>query len=294
MRRPRGFTLIELLVVIAIIAILIALLLPAVQQARESARRSACRNNLKQLALGLHNYHSAHGVFPPGWVNDVVNCTASYKVPSAWSTLILPQLDQKPVFDQLNSLTNGFQTGWYGISAAEQVGQTPLEVFLCPTDTMGPINSKRYSTTAIGGGPPVLMATSNYVAIAGDNYPNYCQATKPPGMFYANTSTRIKDVTDGATHTIMLAERSTNDPFLGSVWIGPREPFNNATTTAVVQNTPALRINGTDGFALASQHIGGAMFALADGSVRFISENINGPIYAALGTKRGGEVVGEF
>ncbi len=208
-RRRRAFTLIELLVVIAIIAILIALLLPAVQQAREAARRAACRNNLKQIALGLHNYHSSHRVFPPGWVNDVVNCSAGYQVPSAWSSLILPQLDQQPVYEKLRQATNNFQTGWYGISAAEQVGQTSLAVFLCPSDTMGPINSKRYSAAAIGGGPPVLMGTSNYVAIAGDSYPNYCQATDPPGLFYANTSTRMKDITDGSTQTIMLSERST-------------------------------------------------------------------------------------
>ena len=78
-RHRRGFTLIELLVVIAIIAILMALLLPAVQQAREAARRAMCRNNLKQLALGLHNYHSLHGVFPPGWVNDGVNCSGEHE-----------------------------------------------------------------------------------------------------------------------------------------------------------------------------------------------------------------------
>jgi prepilin-type N-terminal cleavage/methylation domain-containing protein len=114
--RPRqllGFTLIELLVVIAIIAVLIALLLPAVQQAREAARRSQCKNNFKQIGLALHNYAEIHGVFPPGAVdsNPVFNTAADLASNNnglAWSTFILPMIDQAPLYNTIGTQTGGF------------------------------------------------------------------------------------------------------------------------------------------------------------------------------------------
>ena len=101
--RPRGFTLIELLVVIAIIAILIALLLPAVQQAREAARRSSCKNNLKQLALALHNYEATYRLLPPGYLHkpDPGGSFAN-DMGFAWGTMILPQLEQTNLADQFD------------------------------------------------------------------------------------------------------------------------------------------------------------------------------------------------
>ncbi|MCA9043929.1 MAG: DUF1559 domain-containing protein, partial [Planctomycetaceae bacterium] len=102
--RRRGFTLIELLVVIAIIAVLIALLLPAVQQAREAARRAACKNNMRQLGLGLHNYHDSHGVFPSGWIGATTGVGPDVEGMNGfgWGTMILPYVDQAPLYSQLN------------------------------------------------------------------------------------------------------------------------------------------------------------------------------------------------
>jgi prepilin-type N-terminal cleavage/methylation domain-containing protein len=104
--RRRGFTLIELLVVIAIIAVLIALLLPAVQQAREAARRTQCKNNMKQLGLAMHNYHDTFRVFPPGWiaVDPATNAQSAHEGISGfgWGTMLLPQIDQSPLYNQLN------------------------------------------------------------------------------------------------------------------------------------------------------------------------------------------------
>src|SRR3954463_8669310 len=98
-----GFTLIELLVVIAIIAILIALLLPAVQQAREAARRTQCKNNLKQIGLALHNYHDVFGCIPPGYIDiGTPNSPTVYDGGWSWASMILPQIDQAPLFNSFD------------------------------------------------------------------------------------------------------------------------------------------------------------------------------------------------
>jgi prepilin-type N-terminal cleavage/methylation domain-containing protein/prepilin-type processing-associated H-X9-DG protein len=280
-RRQRGFTLIELLVVIAIIAILIALLLPAVQQAREAARRTECKNKLKNIALALHEYHGTHTTFPVGWVHDG-NCDSTYRPPAGWGMLILPQLEQAALLKQLRAATGG--AGWYGVAAAEQLGKTSLSIFLCPSDTTGPINAKRYPP-----GTATLMATSSYVAVGG-GVPPACFGYDPSGMFYSGSTTRVADVADGTSHTLMVGERDTAGAHVGSVWIGPREAFNNASVTTFTVNNTDHRINAPGMFAFSSQHPGGANFALADGSVSFLSENINGVTYEYLGTKAGGEV----
>ena len=132
-RRVRGFTLIELLVVIAIIAILIALLLPAVQQAREAARRTQCKNNMKQLGLALHNYHDVYGSMAPGIVVDITNPGAAPTVGSndpawGWQALILPFIDQAPLFNTLNPGTVKLKTA---LVSNRQELQAPRAAFRC-------------------------------------------------------------------------------------------------------------------------------------------------------------------
>ncbi len=145
----RGFTLIELLVVIAIIAVLVALLLPAVQQAREAARRSACKNNMKQIGLALHNYHDTHSSFPPGYISDrpATNnsswCRSSGPFPSSvqwapWTVLILPFLDQAPVYNQMNfdipfqATSNKMDTSTINYQLVQDA--SPMTVYQCPSD----------------------------------------------------------------------------------------------------------------------------------------------------------------
>ncbi len=117
-----GFTLIELLVVIAIIAMLIALLLPAIQQAREAARRSQCQNNMKQLGLAVHNYMAAHSAAPFGWDRHG----------TAWSAMLLPYLDQQPLYDTLNFTESG-PGNWDSGSANTKATETIISVFRCPS-----------------------------------------------------------------------------------------------------------------------------------------------------------------
>ena len=155
--RQRGFTLIELLVVIAIIAILIALLLPAVQQAREAARRSTCKNNLKQIGLAMHNYHETFGMFPPGYVEEILNTNGGHVADNeghwAWNALLLPYLDQAPLFNQLNVGTVPVSTMLNNATVRGSMQKT-LPVFRCPSDTGPQIHVEAGRRIMATGGSP--------------------------------------------------------------------------------------------------------------------------------------------
>ena len=176
MARRQGFTLIELLVVIAIIAVLVSLLLPAVQQAREAARRSQCKNNLKQIGLALHNYHDTHSTFPAGYYSWVTNNGSGPAWANidpdtwdaapgwGWGTMLLPFLDQAPLYNQLNLN----RSCWDGVNAAGVI--TTLPVFLCPTASGGDdpfsILGSDGNPLTIAGQQPVF-GRSHYVASHG-------------------------------------------------------------------------------------------------------------------------------
>ena len=197
----RGFTLIELLVVIAIIAILIALLLPAVQQAREAARRSQCQNNLKQIGLGLHNYHDTHKVFPPGVITDTG---------WAWGTMILPFVDQANLY---NTMAPG---GIMDLSNATQLAnaQTVLNVYLCPSDPWGsPQKNTNYAITITppgGSAATYNIGMSNYTGASGTSLGN-CEAVSSmgTGILTINSNIKVRDVTDGASNTMLVGERGS-------------------------------------------------------------------------------------
>jgi len=292
--RRRGFTLIELLVVIAIIAVLIALLLPAVQQAREAARRSQCKNNLKQLGLGLHNYLDVHRTFPPGEVKH-----AHYGDnwnPIGWSAFLLPFVDQAPVYSKLQEETQNFGTEM-NYNSATSAGATILSVYICPTDIMPGIN-------------PVLegqkMAKSNYVANAGKTFieDNDYDPNKFMGVFAVNAVFGLKDVIDGTSNTIIIGERDggTNLPFSSRVaawWVGSDHVGWHDRVFSFTYKSYA--INSTGGLGGVSQnrvfsslHTGGCHFLFGDGHIQFVSQNIDGNTYEALGTRAGNEVIGVF
>jgi prepilin-type N-terminal cleavage/methylation domain-containing protein/prepilin-type processing-associated H-X9-DG protein len=319
-RIKRGFTLIELLVVIAIIAVLVSLLLPAVQQAREAARRTQCRNALKQLALGFHNYHEALGTFPPGWISKIGtpfpgpgqngNIVTGETSLWAWGAMILPYVDQQPLYDVLNV---GPTTLSQDLTLNLAICQTPLGLFRCPSDSAPDLNnyqdsqSSYPSTTASynyrsdvpdTNGVNQLIATSNYVGVAGTSDsttpaidPNYYfSGGKATGLLFQNSKTKIRDIRDGSTNTLLLGERAwmVKNGLFGAGTVLGFSASNDVQSASAAGKIGALNavaigydginatINGNhDRRGFSSTHPGGAHFALADGSVRFISENID-------------------
>ena len=339
--RPGGFTLIELLVVIAIIAVLIALLLPAVQSAREAARRSQCVNNLKQIGLGLHNYESAQNVFPPGYVssfnkNDYDACdddaengpSIDYGSGWAWASMILPQMEQGPLFNSIN----------FNLSVAYAANNTcslaVLNVHLCPSDS-GPATIPVFADPPDPAQPGSFTASNivdtvsrgNYVGMyglgevcanSGGNDVANNNGTNDPlgihnGMFYRNSRTAIAEVTDGTSNTIAVGERSHNLSYVTwtarsiNGWLGVTrgieggtDQFNPSPEECWVQVLgPAGLEDGarTINQPVAhvedywSRHPGGANFLFADGSVHFLKSSISAVSWRALATRNGGEVI---
>jgi prepilin-type N-terminal cleavage/methylation domain-containing protein/prepilin-type processing-associated H-X9-DG protein len=191
---PRGFTLIELLVVIAIIAVLIALLLPAVQAAREAARRAQCTNNLKQLGLGLHNYHSSLNSFPMGVSYTLGLPTAGHNYWGQWSAqaLMLPYLEQQSIYAAANFNVPLDDGGVVGTQANTTVNQSIIATFLCPSDgNAGRISGNINSYFLSEGTTALTPSTTPY------------QTT---GLFTFQIAYGIQNVTDGTSNTIAASE----------------------------------------------------------------------------------------
>jgi prepilin-type N-terminal cleavage/methylation domain-containing protein/prepilin-type processing-associated H-X9-DG protein len=305
MRRDRrAFTLIEVLVVIAIIGVLIALLLPAVQQAREAARRSQCLNNLKQIGLALHNYHGAHGTFPPGYVSKTQgNSPTGPDIGPGWGwgAMILSQLEQGPLYGAVNfSLPT---TDPASLTAR----RTNLAVFLCPSNPAdgGPLTIKD------GAGNVLVadLAPGQYVGVAGQWEPEEFPAPNN-GVFYRNSRIGLQNITDGSSTTLLAGERSQN--VANAAWLGmipsgqscnnPTWPVQDCEASNVLIlghtgpspdevwiDTPNYPKAGADDFH--SLHPGGCNFLFGDGSVRFVKETIAPRVFSALATRAGGEVV---
>jgi prepilin-type N-terminal cleavage/methylation domain-containing protein len=304
-KRSKGFTLIELLVVIAIIAILVALLLPAVQQAREAARRSTCKNNLKQIGIGLHNYHDTHNVFPPGFVNanrdiaqsnsakyttQLKSTSTSFKVGWAWSAFILPYIEQQATYEKAQ-ISDG---NAYALDT--DAYRTVIKTYLCPSDIM-PIHNDR-SWWAEQSNQAYYAASSNYLAVNSHNYPQIDGVNngRVTGFFGRNTSFNMRDALDGLSNTMIVGETSYwtyGNRGVGGIWAGSvvshagneRDANQNILVASVANinevsfpdnkyGVPNWGIQYAIGFTMNSKHRGGVQALLGDGGVRFISENI--------------------
>lgn len=312
----RGFTLIELLVVIAIIAILIALLLPAVQQAREAARRSSCQNNMKQIGLALHNYHDTHRCFPPMQVEKRGAATSAETGNFlGWATMILPFMDQAPLYNKFNMSQPWRDTAGVITPANLLLAKTVLPAFMCPSDPADGLNPDIYNYGKSNYAASYSPLRAPSAAFNPASYVSY------PGVFNNNTVTKLKSIRDGASNTAMVGEKTTEGGHIGAIWIGSlgyvsstdskhygNWPYHaglmrNADTNggATYVADPRYLINGyypatglAHPYAFSSSHTGGAYFLLADGAVRFLSENIDGDLYVSLGSISGKETIGEF
>jgi prepilin-type N-terminal cleavage/methylation domain-containing protein len=324
-RRRTGFTLIELLVVIAIIAILIGLLLPAVQKVREAAARSKCANNLKQLALGCHTYESAQQSLPPAGVGYGFCVSAGTTGPgdkvitnmSGW-VLVLPNIEQQAMFQQLNQKLAFSDVIWDNAGAIRnQSGvtagplpttnmalmNTPIPTFICPSDNGNRISTGQGFPNRYGAMSALPGARTNYdfITVTGSDF-GTCNwwrtaATNLKYMFGENSTTKLLDVKDGTSNTLMLGE-TTVDPYCngwGPVWgyrgwvqtgLDPQKTTSGMgindwsanftfTTCGIVggANPPRPGRLGDWG-RVGSLHTGGAQFAMGDASVRFVRDNV--------------------
>jgi prepilin-type N-terminal cleavage/methylation domain-containing protein/prepilin-type processing-associated H-X9-DG protein len=229
----RGFTLIELLVVIAIIAVLIALLLPAVQSAREAARRSQCVNNLKQIGLALHNYHSSNNIFPMGGSNNARTTPSIAYLPpyddwACWSAhgQMLSYLEQAPLYNAINFNWSPEGDGPTSSAINSTVFNTVLASFLCPSDSFahkGNINNYHAS-----------MGTTT-------RQPDYPGNNGSTGLFATWISYGISDCTDGTSNTVAFSEALVGNKLQGTVYRGNgMEPYAGANPGLYDANTNPL------------------------------------------------------
>lgn len=293
--RQRGFTLIELLVVIAIIAVLVALLLPAVQQAREAARRSSCKNNLEQLGLAMQNYHDVYTTFPRG------NYSCCW---GTWQVAILPYIEKTAEFNLYENSGGNDATGpRYGAGVNVQVTSKRYNVLSCPSD----LDNRPFSS----------LTNHNYMVNFGNT--SFTQGTVngvtfEGAPFGSNKCYKMRDAVDGTSNTLLMAEvlQGQGSDLRGFGWwgdasqfttyLGPNSNLPDRIYTAgycnnlPIQNLPcavSTTANPTM-FGSRSRHVGGVQVLLMDGSVRFVSENVDLNTWRALSTTKGGEVISEF
>jgi prepilin-type N-terminal cleavage/methylation domain-containing protein/prepilin-type processing-associated H-X9-DG protein len=322
----RGFTLIELLVVIAIIAVLIGLLMPAVQGARESARRAQCTNNLKQIGLALHGYETTHGSFPIGVLRSAPApaCTTNWRY--TLFTYMLPSLEQTNLHNSINF--NVTTSSIRNVTALE----TSLAVYLCPSDlpSQGKLNGpgelksigeSQGSYAGVAGTTEVFRYV--YTQQSGKNA-SRCFVIEANGAFGVNFNFKAREFLDGLSNTLFVGETSRyrNEP--SSIfnvwdqgdWFGDGLSANSSRPQGIAYAVPTINAPASlddvspiidpdpfswwqkpqallyGQFGFRSQHPGGANFVMADGSIKFLKSTISMPIYRALSTRSGKEVVG--
>ena len=357
-KNRHGFTLVELLVVIAIIGILVALLLPAVQAARESARRTRCVNNTKQLVLAAQNNHDAHRRFPTGTYNFI---DSTFYTPAPYGTFKCtddyppnpPQPDPQKNdrrcwmhdlmgFFEENALYDAFTKHEKSGAPAYDfpLCGTPIATLMCPSD----INNPKLRTWNGGAGGPLCGDqvgfrgwksqgfSGNYVACAGNSYFSgpklgtadpwgFCASTKRNGVIFALSKVRVKDITDGTSHTVLFSELILSpdvvdndirgryyNPAHGSVFFSTMNTPNSGIDRIAYCGHAATRVPEAPceyndrnhpiriqmQVAARSYHPGGVNMGFSDGSVHFVSNEVNITAYRVAGSRNGSEMTTSF
>jgi prepilin-type N-terminal cleavage/methylation domain-containing protein/prepilin-type processing-associated H-X9-DG protein len=298
MRYRSAFTLVELLVVIAIIGVLVALMLPAIQAAREAARRTQCTNNLKQIGVAFHNYHSAHKSFPPGFVSQTDAVDGPSHGPGwGWAAYLLPYCEEESLYRQINLVKDIS----HPTNAAARV--TQVATFLCASDD--PVQPT-FTVHDSGGKAICDVAFGNYIGMAGvfevSVYPDTSNGA--PGVLLRNSRVRATQITDGTSHTLFVGERasrrSPQTTWTGAV-TGARVPpliegyDNEGPAVLVLTNSGAVADERVPNNPLdhvedtTSNHPQGVNFLFGDGSVRIINNDVDPALWVAAATRAGGE-----
>lgn len=304
----RAFTLIELLVVIAILGILIGLLLPAVQKVRAAAQRTQCINNLKQVGLALHNFHDVNRHFPSGYLASAPAGDPNFTTAPGWgwATMILPYLEQTALYEQLQSAIES-NTPITDPSVATAI-QARVSQFICPSDAVpdapfavyGLAGNTSYPIIYSEGAPGTVMVSGcSYAACCGRDEDSDADGVTGSGVFYCNSQTRMTEISDGTSCTILIGERAFCNA--QGVWVGaipgcamafgplnPTKDINGGIANTPIFAPPMLvqchahLVNpnldldgGLDD--ISSQHTGGANLLMADGSVHFVVTNLPDP-----------------
>lgn len=283
-----GFTLVELLVVIAIIGVLVGLLLPAVQAAREAARRMQCTNNMKQIGLALHNYHDTNNGLPYG---------SHHENRWGWQPRLLNFIEQGAEFDSLDFSVQAWQGN--NFRYVREVHSS----FLCPSDAFGTEIIEEENFAA----PDWALSQSDYAACIGD-YMNITGVGASPA--FGNVSgtktqvrgmigrwgwaARFRDVTDGLSNTICVGEcigaLCITQNFASQCFATTAHPINFMNRSLIENRANQANARWDESIGFRSLHTGGANFLRGDGSVRFLTESIDGLTYRALASRTGSEV----
>ncbi len=285
-----GFTLVELLVVIAIIAMLVTLLLPAVQAAREAARRAQCMNHLKQISLAVQNFHSALNKIPDSHNYEQLSSRG-------WITMTLPFMEEQAIYDLMEPYFDGRFGQGQGINHPDlaNVVNQPLPNFRCPSDATGSqlVSKEQYQWSG------KEIALTNYKGIIGNNKmgnagtgtPDCHRSPDCNGLFWRFSFTktiRFKNITDGLSKTFLAGEDLPRYNFHSGLYHGNGD-YSSTHFPLNVKPNPPVPANWPLAITFRSDHPGGAYFALVDGTVVFIQDDIDYDIYRFLSTRNGGE-----
>ncbi|MFM7035362.1 MAG: DUF1559 domain-containing protein [Planctomycetia bacterium] len=293
-----AFTLVELLVVIAIIGVLIGLLLPAVQSAREAARRSSCTNNLRQIGLAIHNFAHANGErFPEGWLCNPTDGTTG--TGWGWASRILPHMEDGTVGATITGhIQNNQKLIDPNPTVADATRKAVIRSFLCPSD---PKNSN-----------PIFEEHDTHIDFSRSNYPGVfgpvhveeqtnTELFQGGGIFFANSRVEFRNVTDGMSKTVMVAERDAREILhhgdseqFDSVWIGMIEGGHEAVVRVVGGAEEMFNGASPHPEDFRSRHSNGINVVFADGHVEFLQNSLDPVVFKRMSSRAGGEVIPNY